>query len=172
MVIASPPKTIVMHLPNSLTSTARPEGLEHLQGAAFLRSDVNIFKPGRMNAFNGNHKGMAITVLILEDNVGNLSQLDAFFRSEMPDIHALTASSVDEAHLFMSEYPEIKLFIIGGHVGGGTGVDFLGDMKTVIPDAKAILMEDNPFHEHNDRTRELGIVDYIDIPINFQILKG
>jgi CheY-like chemotaxis protein len=83
----------------------------------------------------------------------------------LPDAEVLTARSVAEAQLLLSEY-RIQFFILDVNLPDGSGTDFLCDVQTVQPEARVMMITASPLPEHEARSRELGVLLFRQKPVD------
>jgi DNA-binding NarL/FixJ family response regulator len=102
--------------------------------------------------------------LILEDQAGLLNQLQQAIRTEFPGAQILPARSVAEGQVFLSEFT-IDAFILDVELPDGNGIDFLCDVKTVAPDAVALLMADSATPEHREQAESIGVLKFLEKPV-------
>lgn len=105
-------------------------------------------------------------LLILEDSATLVLQLSRSLRTEFPTLGILTARNVAEAQELVAEYP-VDFFLLDIHLPDGTGIDFLCDIQTAQPAAKVILITAVPLPEYRERSRQLGVLEFMEKPLNF-----
>src|SRR5436190_4670106 len=94
-------------------------------------------------------------IMIVEDNESLVVVLTAVLKDLVPDRKILPARTIEEAQTLACEYPA-DLFILDVNLPDGTGLDFLCDVKTTHPDARALVMTAAPLPEYRDQAAHLG----------------
>ncbi|MDZ4816877.1 MAG: response regulator [Verrucomicrobiota bacterium] len=110
-----------------------------------------------------------VRVLILEDDPILSSFLRDEFTKAIPEIGLLFARSIAEAELLINQY-EIHIFVLDVNLPDGNGLDFLSDVKTVDPYAKAIIMTAYSMPEIRKRAIELGTMTFLEKPFDIEDL--
>lgn len=110
----------------------------------------------------------APSILLLEDNEALMAVLTDLLRSALPGCVLLTASSIAQAHARLAEAaPGIPgLFVLDINLPDGTGLDFLCDVRTTHPDARALVMTAAPLPSYRDRARRLGVLHFLEKPFS------
>jgi DNA-binding response OmpR family regulator len=110
-------------------------------------------------------------VLVLDDDICLTTMLTKALRNGLPNAEVLTARSVAEAQLMVSEY-KIQFFILDVNLPDGTGIDFLCDLRTFNPEARVMMMTATPVLEYEERSHELGVLWFRQKPVdNQEIVK-
>ncbi len=104
--------------------------------------------------------------LVLDDNEPLVGMLVSLLKEEFPDLRPLPARSVEEAQVLASEF-DIDLFVLDIHLPDGTGLDFLCDVRTIQPDARALMMTAVPLPSYQQQAERLGVVHFIRKPFEF-----
>jgi DNA-binding response OmpR family regulator len=104
-------------------------------------------------------------VLLLDDDICLTTIVTKALRTGMPNAELLTARSVAEAQLLLSEY-KIHFFILDVNLPDGTGTDFLCDVQTVHPDARVMMITSSSLPEHKERSKELGVLLFRQKPVD------
>jgi len=110
------------------------------------------------------------SLLILEDSQVQLTRLQKDIGRHYPDLKIFPARSIEEAQLLLSEYDEIELFLLDIFLPDGSGIDFLCDVKTISPDAHAIIMTANPVPEMKEHAQNLGVLRFFQKPLDMSVL--
>ena len=77
-------------------------------------------------------------MLVLDDDICLTTIVMKAVRTGLPEAEVLTARSVAEAQLLLSEF-KIHFFILDVNLPDGTGIHFLSDLRTRFPDALSRL---------------------------------
>lgn len=110
------------------------------------------------------------SLLILEDSQVQLTRLQKDIARCYPNLKIFPARSIEEAQLLLSEYDEIELFLLDIFLPDGSGIDFLCDVKTISPDAHAIIMTANPVPEMKEHAQNLGVLRFFQKPLDMAVL--
>ena len=86
-------------------------------------------------------------------------------RLGLPSAEVLTARSVAEAQLLLSEF-KIHFFILDVNLPDGTGIDFLSDLRTRFPDARVMMITSSPVSDHEKATKDLGVLLFRQKPVD------
>lgn len=86
-------------------------------------------------------------------------------RTGLSSAEVLTARSVAEAQLLVSEY-KIHFFILDVNLPDGTGIDFLCDVRTFNPEARVMMMTATHVPEYEERSKELGVLLFRQKPVD------
>ncbi len=105
-------------------------------------------------------------VLILDDNEPLVAMLVSLLQEEIPEYRVLPARNIEEAQTLASEF-QIELFILDINLPDGTGLDFLCDVRTIAPEAKALLMTAVPLPSYQRQAENLGVVHFVKKPFDF-----
>ena len=105
-------------------------------------------------------------VLVLDDDICLTTGVTKALRNGVPNAEVLTARSVAEAQLLLSEF-KIHFFILDVNLPDGDGIDFLCDVRTLFPDARVMMVTSTaPLPQQEEKTRELGVLLYRQKPID------
>ena len=104
-------------------------------------------------------------VLVLDDDICLTTVVTKALRNGLPNAEVLTARSVAEAQLLLSEY-KIQFFILDVNLPDGDGIDFLCDVRTLFPDARVMMVTSVALPQHEEQTRELGVLLYRQKPVD------
>jgi len=110
------------------------------------------------------------SLLILEDSQVQLTRLKKDIQERYPDLQIFPARSIEEAQLLLAEYDDINIFLLDIFLPDGSGIDFLCDVKTISPDAHAIIMTANPVPEMRQHAQDLGVLRFFQKPLDLNIL--
>ncbi len=86
-------------------------------------------------------------------------------RMGLPNAEVLTARSVAEARLLLSEF-KIHFFILDVDLPDGTGIDFLSDLRARFPDARVMMITASPVSDHEKATKDLGVLLFRQKPVD------
>lgn len=104
-------------------------------------------------------------VLMLDDDAVITAVVTKAFRSGMPDAVVLTARTVAEAQILISEYA-CHFFILDVNLPDGTGIDFLCDLRTTCADARVVMITATPLPQHSDQMASLGVLLFREKPVD------
>jgi DNA-binding response OmpR family regulator len=104
-------------------------------------------------------------ILVLEDSQVLLTKLTNELKKHFPDLQILPARSVAEAQLLLNEF-EINIFLLDIFLPDGSGIDFLCDVKTIMPESHAIIMTAQQVPDLKQQAEELGVIRYFQKPID------
>lgn len=104
-------------------------------------------------------------VLVLDDDICLTTVVTKALRTGLPSAEVLTARSVAEAQLLLSEF-KIHFFILDVNLPDGTGIDFLCDVQTLYPDARVMMITSSPVPEYEERSKELGVLLFRQKPVD------
>lgn len=104
-------------------------------------------------------------ILVLEDSQVLLTKLTNELKQQFPDLQILPARSVAEAQLLLNEF-DINIFILDIFLPDGSGIDFLCDVKTIIPESHAIIMTAQQVPNLKQQAEELGVVRFFQKPVD------
>lgn len=110
------------------------------------------------------------SLLILEDSQVQLMRLKNDIAAKYPDLTIYPSRSIEEAQLFLEEFDDIELFLLDVFLPDGNGIDFLCDVKTIMPEAHAIIMTASPTPESREHAANLGVMNYFQKPIDINVL--
>ncbi len=110
------------------------------------------------------------SLLILEDSQVQLTRLKNDIGGQYPDLTIFPSRSIEEAQLFLEEVDDIELFLLDVFLPDGNGIDFLCDVKTILPDAHAIIMTASPTPEIRQHAQDLGVLQFFQKPLDMSIL--
>lgn len=110
------------------------------------------------------------SLLILEASQVQLTRLKNDIVAQYPDLGIFPSRSIEEAQLFLEECDDIEIFLLDVFLPDGNGIDFLCDVKTISPDAHAIIMSSNPTPESRQHAQNLGVIHFFQKPIDINTL--
>jgi ActR/RegA family two-component response regulator len=110
------------------------------------------------------------SILVLDDDMCLTTFVRKMLHTTLPEAEVLTARSVAEAQLLLSEF-KIHFFILDVYLPDGTGIDFLCDVRTLFPDAHAIIITSAPTPELETHAKELGAAFYAKPVDKTEIIK-
>lgn len=113
-------------------------------------------------------KSPNLNLLILESDLRLSETIRRHLQLTLPEITPLLARTVAEANVFIYQY-EFSAFLVDLTLPDGSGIEFIVDLKTVLPDAQIILMTDQPYEELSRTKQHLGQHAYLQKP--FDILE-
>jgi DNA-binding response OmpR family regulator len=104
-------------------------------------------------------------IFLLEDCPNAAFLVERTVLKELPNARLLWARSLEEATA-RAEGLDIELFLTDINLPDGNGLDFLWQMSEAHPLARAIVMTATPLPEHEATTAALGVLYYIEKPLN------
>ena len=104
--------------------------------------------------------------MILEDSEGFASVLCEVMNQGVASHKTLVARSVEVAQTLAYEF-SFDLFIVDINLPDGSGFDFLCDIRTVHPDAKALIITAAPLPEYRKNAKKLGALHFFEKPFDF-----
>jgi len=104
-------------------------------------------------------------VLLLDDDAVITMVLTKAFRTSMPEALVLTARTVAEAQMLISEY-NFHFFVLDVNLPDGTGLDFLCDLRTTSLDALAVVITATPLPQHREQMAGLGVLLFREKPVD------
>ena len=110
------------------------------------------------------------SLLILEDSQVQLTRLKNDIGTKYPDLTIYPSRSIEEAQLFLEEFDDIEVFLLDVFLPDGNGIDFLCDVKTISPEAQAVVMSASPTEESKEHAENLGVLNYFQKPIDIGVL--
>jgi ActR/RegA family two-component response regulator len=96
--------------------------------------------------------------------------LRSHLENSLPEVSIMIARSVSEAHVFIYQY-EFYAFLVDLVLPDGSGIEFIVDVQTVIPDARVVLMTGTPYEEIADQVQQLGSVRFLQKPFDILALE-
>lgn len=109
------------------------------------------------------------TILLVEDTRTVQSYIRDVVRSLTIEHHFHVARRVDEAKQLANEH-QISLFIVDIGLPDGDGIDFLCEMATLHPRARALIITSTPREDYRDRARQIGVLTFLPKPLQRQPL--
>ena len=110
-------------------------------------------------------KSEEFCVLVLDDDICFTTLVTKALRTGLPDAEVLTARSVADAQLLLSQY-KIHFFILDIELPDGDGIDFLCDLRTLSPDARVVMITASALPTYEQRTRDLGVLMFRQKPVD------
>jgi ActR/RegA family two-component response regulator len=110
-------------------------------------------------------KSEKFCVLVLDDDICLTTIVMKAVRMGLPSAEVLTARSVSEAQLLLTEF-KIHFFILDVNLPDGTGIDFLREIRTKLPDARVMMMTSSPVSNYEKATKDLGLLLFQQKPVN------
>ncbi len=111
-----------------------------------------------------------VYLLVLEDDVRVSEMIRQHLQSTLPQITPLFARTIAEAHVFIYQY-EFNAFLIDLVLPDGNGLEFIVDLKTVMPDAELLIMTGMPSVEIEPHLQQLGRHHYFQKPFDMLELE-
>jgi len=109
-------------------------------------------------------------LLILENDLRLSETIRAHLQNTLPEITPLLARTVAEANVFIYQY-EFSAFLVGLSSSDGHELEFMVDLKTVMPDASLIIMMDVPRADLEQAYQYLGRYDVLQKPLDVLALE-
>jgi ActR/RegA family two-component response regulator len=110
-------------------------------------------------------KSEKFCVLVLDDDICLTTIVMKAVRMGLPSAEVLTARSVSEAQLLLTEF-KIHFFILDVNLPDGTGIDFLREIRTKLPDARVMMMTSSPVSNYEKATKDLGLLLFQQKPVD------
>ena len=104
-------------------------------------------------------------VLVLDDDICLTTIVMKAIRMDLPEAEVLTARSVAEARLLLSEF-KIHFFILDVNLPDGTGIHFLANLRKRFPDARVMMVTASSLAKHEQATRDLGVLLFRQKPVD------
>ena len=111
-----------------------------------------------------------IPVLVLDDDVRISEMIRQHLKNTMPHVEVMTARTLAEAHVLIYQY-EFTAFIIDLALPDGTGLEFIVDLQTVMPEAQVLVLTATPREEIQERLNELHLKAYLQKPFDLLELE-
>lgn len=109
------------------------------------------------------------TVLILEDELLTRTFIERKLTAALPDVKIFTARNVAEAQTLLANN-QIDFFLLDIVVPDGSGIDFLCDVQVTQADAQVVLMTAQELGQYRAAAEELGVLRFLEKPINIDEL--
>lgn len=103
--------------------------------------------------------------MVLDDDICLTTIVMKAVRMGLPNAEVLTARSVAEAQLLLSEF-KIHFFILDVNLPDGTGIDFLTDVRARFPDSRVMLITSSPVSNYEKATKDLGVLLFRQKPVD------
>jgi DNA-binding NarL/FixJ family response regulator len=103
-------------------------------------------------------------ILLLEDTRTVQNYIRDVLRA-LPTVHELVvAKRIEEAHRLAAVRP-VDVFIVDIGLPDGDGIDFLCEMATHHPRARALIITSTPRDDYRDRAKQLGVLNFLPKPL-------
>jgi DNA-binding response OmpR family regulator len=103
-------------------------------------------------------------ILVLEPDEQLASAVTDALKQAAPDALVEMTSSLEEAqHVVLGVNPQ--LFVLDMDAAGDLGQDFLYDLRTSHPNARAIVLTEAHLPEHRERVSGLGAIHFLEKPL-------
>ncbi|MHA3773982.1 DUF4388 domain-containing protein [Verrucomicrobiota bacterium sgz303538] len=109
-------------------------------------------------------------ILIVEDCSVTALLWERVALAHLPNSRPLWARNLDEARQRVSG-SSINLFVLDVNLPDGSGLDFLWEMSTVQPDAKAVVMTGDPLPEYQVQSAALGALRFVEKPVSAMAIR-
>jgi CheY-like chemotaxis protein len=109
-------------------------------------------------------------ILIVEDDFRLSEMIRNHLQNVMPQASPMIARSVAEAHVFIYQY-EFSAFLIDIGLPDGSGLEFIVDLQTVLPDARVLIMTATPYAEVEEQLQQLGTLQFLQKPFDILALE-
>lgn len=110
-------------------------------------------------------KAEQFCVLMLDDDAVITAVISKAFRTGMPEALVLTARTIAEAQMLISEYC-VHFFILDVHLPDGTGIDFLCDLRTTCAESRVVVITATPLPQHQEQMAGLGVLLFREKPVD------
>jgi DNA-binding response OmpR family regulator len=110
-------------------------------------------------------KSSPLYLLILENDLRLSETIRAHLQRTLPDVTPLLARTVAEANVFIYQY-EFSAFLVGLNSSDGHELEFMVDLKTVMPDAPLLIMVNSPKAEIEQTYQHMGRYDILQKPLD------
>jgi DNA-binding NtrC family response regulator len=104
-------------------------------------------------------------LLILESDLRLSETVREHLQRTLPEVTPLLARTVAEANVLIYQY-EFSAFLISLALSDGDGLEFIVDLKTVMPDAQIIVTSAIPLTELEVSNQYLGQYHFLQKPID------
>ncbi|HEX8312692.1 MAG TPA: DUF4388 domain-containing protein [Chthoniobacteraceae bacterium] len=109
------------------------------------------------------------TILVLEDCPVTSLTIERAIESTLPHLRTVRARTVEEAQLLACDLA-IDLFLVDVQLPDGSGLDFLCDIATIHPGARAIVMTAAPLPEYREESDRIGALRFFEKPLDLTVL--
>ena len=110
-------------------------------------------------------------VFLLEDCPVTALLVERAVMNELPHVRILWARTVAEAAA-RADGLSIDLFLVDISLPDGSGLDFLWQMASLHPAARAMVMTATPLPEYEAHSAALGVLHFFEKPLKLPILLG
>lgn len=108
-------------------------------------------------------------ILLLEDSPVTAIVLERTILIHLPMCRPIWARDLHEARLRTSGI-SVDLFLVDVGLPDGSGLDFLWEVSTIHPQAKALVMSATPLAEYQAQSAALGALRFLEKPIKPAVL--
>lgn len=109
-------------------------------------------------------------ILIVEDDFKLSEMIKTHLQNVLPQASPMIARSVAEAHVFIYQY-EFSAFLIDTGLPDGSGLEFIVDLQTVLPEARILIMAEVPYAEIESQIQQLGAMQFLQKPFDILALE-
>jgi len=109
------------------------------------------------------------SVLILDDSETLLKSIGHAVRTLLPDVVIHTAPTIADAQQIIAE-TRIHFYILETNLPGGSGIDFLCDLRTFAPEARVAMMSEQLTPEQEEQLQKLGVLQHFTKPLEVAAL--
>ena len=109
-------------------------------------------------------------ILIVEDDFRLSEMIKTHLQNVLPQASPMIARSVAEAHVFIYQY-EFSAFLIDTGLPDGSGLEFIVDLQTVLPEARVLIMTATPYADIEPQLRNLGPMHFLQKPFDILALE-
>ena len=107
-------------------------------------------------------------ILLVEDSTGPAFLIERAVLKEFPQCRLVWARNIQEARARAVDL-DIELFLCDINLPDGSGLDFLWEMSSSHPLARAIVITAEPLPEHYANTAALGVLHYVEKPLKLPL---
>jgi len=108
-------------------------------------------------------------VLLLEDCPVTGLLLERIIITHLPGCRPIWARNIEEGRARASGMP-VDVFVLDILLPDGSGLDFLWEMSSMHPDARAIVLSSSTLAEHQVQAIALGALQFLEKPVESQAL--
>ncbi len=109
-------------------------------------------------------------ILLLEDSLLNGARIERMIYTALPDCRLIWARNIEEAQL-RALWLAIDLFLLDVELPDGNGLDFLCEMATVQPQARAIVLTAMSVSKNRERSAGMGVLRFLQKPVDLNQLQ-
>lgn len=107
----------------------------------------------------------SLYLMILENDLRLSESIRMYLHQSMPEITPLLARTIDEANVLIYQY-QFNAFLVDVKMPDAVGLEFIVDLKTVLPDAQVMVMSRSSHSELDKYLRHLGKYQFIPKPVD------